>query len=322
MPYIPFTEEQKLKAASVDLPTFLKNHGVNLEKSGHEYRLKSDPYITINDNNWFDQAEQRGGNAITLARRLFNLDFPEAVTMLLDGNTSAVADISSRLAQKEKKQFELPARSSDMRRVYAYLIKQRQIPAEFVTHFAKSKILYESAEPNHKNGKVYHNAVFVGCDANGAPRHAHKRGLTNIGTAFRGNVEGSNPAHSFHHIGSSGYLYVFEAPIDMMSFIALHPQDWQLHNYVALCGVADHALKQMLAANPAITEITLCLDNDERGTQAAERLRASIYLQEGIDVEVLLPESKDWNDDLQMAKRTENIDDIDSPQPCEMQMSD
>ena len=51
-----------------------------------------------------------------------------------------------------------------MHRVYAYLIKQRFIAPEVITHFAKQHTLYEDKE--------HHNAVFVGIDENGVPRQA------------------------------------------------------------------------------------------------------------------------------------------------------
>lgn len=301
MPYIPFTEEQKLKAASVDIPAFLIKKGMELEKSGHEFRLKGDPYITVNGNQWFDQAEQRGGNAISLVRKLYDLGYPEAVTMLLEGQMDAAPDIGGRSSQKEKKPFALPPRHSDMRRVYAYLIRQRQIPVEIISHFAKNKMLYESAEPNPKNGKVYHNAVFVGCDEHGVPRHAHKRGLASIGTTYRGNVEGSDPGYSFRQIGTSNTVYAFEAPIDMLSFIALYPNNWERHSYVALCGVAEHALMRILYEKPVITEVCLCLDNDERGIQATDSLRSKLAARDEVATKILLPENKDWNVDLQQA---------------------
>ena len=53
--------------------------------------------------------------------------------------------------------------------------------------------------------------------------------------AFRANAEGSDPRYSFHHIGGDGSLYVFEAPIDLLSFITLHPDRWREHSYVACC---------------------------------------------------------------------------------------
>ena len=98
-------------------------------------------------------------------------------------------------------------------------------------------MIYEDAK--------YHNAVFVGYDSDGVPRHAHKRGTYTSGEPFKGNVEGCDPRYSFHWNGQSDTVYVFEAPIDLLSFISLYQKDWQKHSYVALCGVAEHALMQL-----------------------------------------------------------------------------
>ena len=132
--------------------------------------------------------------------------------------------------EEPPKPFVLPPANSNMRRVYAYLVKQRNIDRSVVAHFAREKLLYEDAD--------YHNAVFVGTDEDGVPRHAHKRSANSFGKAFRLNVEGCDPRHSFHHIGTDRSLYVFEAPIDMLSYITLHPEGWQSHSYVACCGTS------------------------------------------------------------------------------------
>lgn len=62
--------------------------------------------------------------------------------------------------------------------------------------------------------------VFVGVDAKGVPRHAHKRGTFTQGQPYKGNVGGSSPGYSFHYIGQSDRVYVFEALIDLLSFIS------------------------------------------------------------------------------------------------------
>ena len=109
-----------------------------------------------------------------------------------------------------------------MRRVFAFLIKQRFIDRDVLSHFAHEKLLYEDRE--------YHNAVFVGLDENGVPKHARKRGTYTQGDPYKGNVESSDPKYSFHWIGKRGILYVFEAPVDMLSFITMHPKDWKAHS--------------------------------------------------------------------------------------------
>ena len=52
MPYIYFTDEQKLRANSVDLERYLLQNGEELIRSGPEKRLKSDKSITIRGSEW------------------------------------------------------------------------------------------------------------------------------------------------------------------------------------------------------------------------------------------------------------------------------
>nr|WP_312941009.1 DUF3991 domain-containing protein [Oscillibacter sp.] len=73
-----------------------------------------------------------------------------------------------------------------MQWVYAYLVKTRHIGRELVSFFAKQTLLYESCEKSKDGTKEYHNAVFVGLDENGTPRHAHKHGICTLGQAFKG----------------------------------------------------------------------------------------------------------------------------------------
>ena len=208
--------------------------------------------------------------------------------MLLGGEMGTVYPAAKERVEEPPKPFVQPPAHGDMRRVYAYLVKHRNIDRSVVAHFAKEKFLYEDAE--------YHNAVFIGTDENGIPRHAHKRSANSYGKAFRLNVEGSDPRHSFHHIGTDGSLYVFEAPIDMLSYITLHPENWQIHSYVACCGTSIQPVLKILERVPQLDTVLLCLDNDDAGHLASKRMSAQ--LTEHYTVERLIPENKDWNDDL------------------------
>ena len=149
------------------------------------------------------------------------------------------------------------------------------------------KLLYEDA--------AHHNAVFVGTDEGGCPRHAHLRSTNSFGKAFRLNVESSDPRYSFHHTGTDGSLYVFEAPIDMLSYISMNPHQWQEHSYVACCGTSPIPVMQMLKPDTQI--VYLCLDNDDAGHKASERM-AELLHERGVMTERLVPELKDWNEDL------------------------
>ena len=142
---------------------------------------------------------------------------------------------------------------------------------------------------------LYHNAVFVGYDEHGIARHAHKRG-TGSDSKYKGNAVSSNPRYSFHWTGTDNTLYLFEAPIDMLSFISLHKENWRSHSYAAACCVGDQVLFQMLKADPNIDTVCLCMDNDAAGQAANKRISDKLFIQ-GIKHEILVPEFKDWNED-------------------------
>lgn len=296
MPYIHFTEEQKLRASEVDLAAFLRCQGEKLIPSGPEYRLASDHSVTIRGNEWYDHAVKEGGGPISFVQQFYNLSYPEAVTRLLSGEPGAICVSSPKQKEIPKKEFVLPPANRDMRRVYAYLLNRRLLDRDVVSAFVRAGLLYESCEVF--NGREYHNAVFVGKDREGIARHAHKRSVNDIGRTFRVNVEGSDPRCSFHHTGSSDRLYVFEAPIDLLSFLTRYPRGWQEHSYVSLCGISEHAMLWMLKQDPSLRTVCLCLDHDAAGIEASGRL-AEILHEHGYDeVGMIQPEHKDWNEDL------------------------
>ena len=207
MPYIHFTEDQKLRANSVDLVEFLRRQGEKLISSGQDKRLTSDHSITVHGNEWYDHAAERGGHAISFVQNFYGLTYPEAVTRLLNGEQGEVYIPAEKKEKEPPKEFALPPSNQAMRRVYAYLLQQRHISREVLSAFAQKGLIYESRELSIDQTKVYHNAVFVGFDERGVARHAHKRGLYTQGKSYRGNIEGSDPRCSFHWVGTKGDLF-------------------------------------------------------------------------------------------------------------------
>ncbi len=139
--YIHFTEEQKQRANEVDLEYFLHQKGEILLPSGREKRLKSDHSITVRGNEWYDHAKEKGGLAIDFVQNFYGLPFPDAVTMLLGGESGEVYHCTEK-KEEIKKPFVLPPQNKDMRRTFAYLIKHRCINNDVVSFFAKEKLLY------------------------------------------------------------------------------------------------------------------------------------------------------------------------------------
>ncbi len=280
---------------------FLLCQGEKLLPSGREKRLASDHSVTVRGNRWYDHAAEQGGGPVSFLQKFYRLSYPEAVTRLLSGEQGVRYDSTQQDRQQEKKSFELPPASKTMRRMYAYLLQQRLIGREVLDTFVRVKLIYESAEPSKDGSKEYHNAVFIGKDEHGVARHAHKRGLYTLGPGFKRNAAGCDPRYSFHHIGTSDRLYVFEAPIDLLSFVTLYPSNWQQHSYVALCGTSSHAMLWMLEQNAALKKVLLCLDHDEAGIEAAGRL-AELLQKKEYSVWPRPPDWKDWNEALKVRR--------------------
>ncbi len=109
------------------------------------------------------------------------------------------------------------------------------------------------------------------------------------------------------------YILLFEAPIDILSFISMHKKNWQQHSYAAACSVSDKVLFQMLKDNPNISEVFLCMESDEPGQTAAKRISDKLFTQ-GINARILVPEHKDWNEDLLYLNQEES----EVEEPCQV----
>jgi hypothetical protein len=157
--YIHFTDEQKEQARRTDLADLLRSQGEALKRSGSEYEWRDGSQkVTIRGNLWFHQYEQKGGDAVDFVRRFYNKSYPEAMVYLL-GGASGVLTVSPPIEKKTAEPFVLPEKNDNMRRVYAYLMHHRGVDRDVLYAFAHKGMIYESAE--------YHNAVFVGYDAQG-----------------------------------------------------------------------------------------------------------------------------------------------------------
>ena len=291
--YRHFTQEQRERARSTDLVSLLQGRGEALNRSGQEYQWRDGALkVTVRGYLWFHQYERVGGDAVDFVRRFYGLDYPQAVEFLL-GN--AAIPIVERHDEKGKPTFQLPPPNDNLRRVAAYLGNRRGIDRDIFYTFVRRGMIYESAQ--------HHNAVFVGFDSGGVPRHAHLRGC---GGSFKGNAAASDPQYSFHWSGSSDRLYLFEAPIDLLSYLTLHKENWQQHSYAAACCVGDAVLFRLLADQPAIRTVVLCMDSDAAG-QAANRRIAKKMKERNITAQYLVPSRKDWNEVLCAQRQEETL---------------
>mgnify|MGYP000782524977 FL=1 len=276
-----YTQAQIDKANAVDLEKFLRAQGETLVRSGKEYRWKAHDSLTVCGNKWFRHSQSKGGFPVDFVMEFYGKSFPEAVQML----TGEPGEVQPEADPAPSPAFRLPLRNVTNANILNYLTQERKLSPSLVNFFIAAGDIYEDG--------AHHNVVFVGRDVDGHPRYASSRG---INEKFRQDAAGAEKAFGFAHRGTDKQLLVFEAPIDLLSFIELFPKNWQQHNYLSLGGVSGKALRQFLSERPDVERVFLCLDADKAGEDACKRLAA--LLPDTVSVTRIQPCMKDWNDVL------------------------
>lgn len=293
-----FSDEQLQRASGIDIVVMLQGQGEKLKKQGRVYRWMRFDSTVIDRNRWYRHSREIGGGPIQFMQHFYGMDFVDAVKYLLDGEEGAEFVQASRTPEP-KLPFTPPKLSKNMHRTFAYLIKTRKIDADIVQHFVSEKKILETEE--------YHNIAFCGYDEKGEMKQMHLRS-TLPGNRFFMDIDGSDKQYYFRHIGTNSDVYVFEAPIDMLSYITMNKENWQESSYVCLGGVAIDALKNVLNTNEQISKVYMCVDRDDAGDKTVKRIGDELN-EMGYEWERILPENKDWNEDLTVgSEQTENFE--------------
>ena len=298
-----YTREQIQRADDTDLYVFLSGRGEQFKRCGKEYRWLRHDSVMINKNEWYRFSQNKGGHAIDFMKEFYGLSFAEAVKELL--GEEGVGETNRRTGKEDAGRqnvcpiplpgLELPERNESCEIARKYLIEQRKLSEQLVDQMIEKGDIYES--------KNYHNVVFVGTDKEQNPRYAAMRGTDE--NRYRGEAKGSEKIYGFGHIGTDEKLFVFESPIDLLSYITAVPEEWEKHSYISLGGLSEKAMKRMYTEYPHIHSIYLCLDNDEPGN---ERCRQFVSLiPEKLSVYRLEPVKKDWNECLVAEVSVENM---------------
>lgn len=298
-----YTREQIQRADDTDLYVFLSGRGEQFKRCGKEYRWLRHDSVMINKSEWYRFSQNKGGHAIDFMKEFYGLSFAEAVKELL--GEEGAGETNRRTAKEDAGRqkvspiplpgLELPERNESCEIARKYLIEQRKLSEQLVDQMIAKGDIYES--------KNYHNVVFVGRDKEQNPRYAAMRGTDE--NRYRGEAKGSEKAYGFGHIGTDEKLFVFESPIDLLSYITAVPEEWEKHSYISLGGLSEKAMKRMYTEYPHIHSIYLCLDNDEPGN---ERCRQFVSLiPEELSVYRLEPVKKDWNECLVAEVPVENM---------------
>ncbi|QIK86636.1 DUF3991 domain-containing protein [Erysipelothrix sp. HDW6B] len=281
------SKQNLYKANTIPIKELLIKLNEPIKEIGKSIRWEKHNSVSINDNLWYQHSLKRGGLPVDFLTTFFNYSKEDAISFILSKFELAdvtVDDLNSNILLKP------PPKNSNSRIIEIYLKQFRFLDNSIVDEFINQKLIYED--------RKYHNCIFVGKDIDGTVKHIHRHSTHLSKIDLKGNLDGSDGRYSFNWIGSNNSLFVFEAPIDLLSYITLNNENWQQNSYVALCGLSSQAIHRILNDVPSIKKVVLCLDNDSAGQEITSQLQDELRENSAIEISIKYPRFKDFNEDL------------------------
>lgn len=215
------------------------------------------------------------------------------------------AENTANTEAPEKIPFVPPPHGENNEKLIKYLTEVRCISPDLVQALIDEGRLYQD---------TLGNVVFIGLNKSGHARAAFIRG-TRTDVRYHGFWQGGDIWCGFALVcGNSRTVRVFECPIDILSYITLHPEiPWREENYLSLGNLSSRVLLRFLRKHEQIRRIIVCLDNDKDNYRGNWGERKSQLLIEEYGkktkahrkyvMERERPALKDWNDVLCMTVR-------------------
>ena len=280
-------------AKYVDIEDLAMRYGYTFRTSGkHRICNNKEGLVLYPATNSFKNFyENVGGTTIDFVMNEEQVSFKEAVSIILDN--AVVPDFNIKRENKrivnEDKILDLPKKNENHKRVFAYLSQTRYISKDIISKMLKDHMIYESADK--------HNCIFLAYDLNGTAKHGYVRG-TNSYVQYRGDVSGSDKKYGFCVRGTTDTLRVFEAPIDLLSYMTLKPDCKD--TLVALGMLSDEPIYTALAENEKINKVSIIVDYDGPGVAAKARMEEKLQVNgyEIIDDDVYEMMKKTGNKDV------------------------
>ena len=195
---------------------YLRNYAPDLlVKNGRtDYYHRDHDSLHFSNGKWYWWSQGKGGtSALDYLIIVEGYEFNDACNYLSE-LMNVSAPVTTYYHPKPTKPFELPIKDKNNDLVIHYLCEVRKIDKGIVEDFISKGMIYQSAN--------FKNAVFVGYDGN-KPAYAFKR---SIFKNFKLDHAGSNKAFSFNYTNTnSSELHVFEAAIDLLSYMTLLKMD-------------------------------------------------------------------------------------------------
>lgn len=294
---LPVSEEEVISAKNKSILDVASESGYSFKKSGKYYIGIEHDSLVLNPQkntyNWYSKGEY--GNPINFIQHGKNLDFVNAVKYLNDEEFDT-ARVNHTQVEYDSSKYEYKDKDK-MTTVKNYLVNKRMLDQELVEELIEKDLIKEDK---------MRNVVFQWKDQDGNVVGSDKRGTGK--THFRGIDAGSDVKHAFNFTTTEQpkNIYVFESPIDALSYKSLNKEKDGV--YVSMNGLKGDAVRYQIAyfinkygKDP--NAVHLCVDNDNAGNKFVKNFQGLISNRSGKEINIVSeqPQSedcKDWNDVL------------------------
>lgn len=260
--------------------------GLKLKQEGSYYRSEehSSLIFKVGRNGFwiFDwNSKNLKGDLIKFVMEYYSKSFMEAVEFLTGvGPTVTISKETMIQHQQNQRELQMPQKAGNMHRAIAYLNKTRKIKQATIQYLIDKKLMYQDARGN---------IVFIWRSATGDAIGAEVNGTLSE-KRFKGIATGSAWGYGFTvRSGKPNTIYFFESAIDLLSFTNLYKCSNCV--LVSMAGLKKEVVFNYIKLYKD-AEIIMCVDND---TAADEFIKINNFNK----YKRIVPENKDFNDDLQ-----------------------
>lgn len=264
-----YSEEQIKEASNISIFDYIRSQGYDYKQIGNEVHIKGygGLYVNVAKNSFYNHSECKGGRGcIAFVEYMEDKSFKQAMeTLVGEGNIKFEKKEWKPEIKTKPTEFIPPEKAATYKNLYAYLIKERMLDKDIINDFVKQGILYQTTSEHSTDDKTYknENIVFLHKAEDGTVCGASEQG-TKSDKRFKRNYEGTDKDFGFLY--KKGYVpnkivYLFEAPIDLMSFVQLHPEIENAH-FVAMEGLKPSIAEHYINDNWLVYS---CVDNDSAG---------------------------------------------------------
>lgn len=280
-----FNAEDKVRARRTDLYEYLiTNHPEEVEICGSSLRLRNNHSLSVKKGycGYYDFADGAKGNSVDFLTKILGYSYADAVQSLLTRSQEV------KSIPQNDNVFRLPGLKPMSADAIDYLCNRRMLDKCFIDWLIQCGMIYQSKIAG------YERIVFVNTERNYYEVHEIK------GSRFRQVIaKAKDNMWAFHPRAESiqRRAYICESCIDAVSLCQLINDNAY---YVSIGGVGNYQrIDRILGLG---LEVIIAVDNDTAGNQCRQRYS---------DLRHLIPEHKDWNEDLYQMRKEQIINEND-----------